>query len=129
MSDEFGTTLEGATSGFFSYIQRVNDIGGLREALDTTVHGTTEGWETSEPSSIKKAGESTLNLLYNKNDFDKAQSALALAAETWTITTGTGGSTYVCDGYVINNTMAIPLGENVTQTVTIKWTGKPEWTP
>ena len=98
--DGFGVTLVGSVTGALGYIIDCPFLGIERGEIVTTVHGAASGYETKQPSSIKKVSDITVTLEFDKTQHALLMTAVAAAAlETWTIT-DPDGNTWACSGFV-----------------------------
>ena len=122
----FGATLVGGTTTPANI--RTITIGGVtRNMLDTSVHGTTNGWMTFVVSGLQDPGEITVECVYEEATFTKWMAATVGAVEVWTITF-IGGATWVASGAVTSVSMNTPYDDIMTCDVTIKLTGAPVYT-
>lgn len=121
-----GTVLSGATTGVIGLIRSM-DRGGLeRDDIETSTMDSIDKWRTFIPG-MKNAGELSMELLYKKENAEKVLTAFEADAEDWTITYPCG-STFVCSGYLRASSDAIPYDAEITQSVTLKLSGKPTFT-
>lgn len=121
-----GTTLQGAVTGPIGMINRINLDGSERDVYDVTTMNSADKWRQFIPG-LKDAKEATLDLLYEKENYSILQDAIEADPESWTITFP-DGSTFVCSGFIRKVGVASPFDEKMTQSVTIKFTGKPVFT-
>jgi len=132
VTDGFGLTLSGSESGAIGYLIDGVPPGIQRNKIDTTTHSNADGWESSQPSVRKAVPDTTFTLLYDPTIatalYAAAAAEPATAVETWTIT-DSDGSTWVCDGYILElGVDAIPTDDGIKQTITMAWTGEPVYT-
>lgn len=120
-------------SGFFAKIESLNITGEKRESIKITNMDsvdTGEGFEEYIPSRIVDAGELDVTILF---DQDKTP-PIRGAAETITIKfpLPAGKSTpgqVAATGFMTENSIAVPVGDKMTQNCKIKFTGKRTYTP
>lgn len=122
-----GTTLSGATTGSIAEILSVSLPDQKVDDLDVTTMASTDKWREFIPG-LKDAGAITLQLLYEKANYQKVQNALGATPEVWTITLP-DSSTFVCTGYINANGGDSPHEDKITQSVTLKISGAPTFTP
>jgi predicted secreted protein len=121
-----GTTLSGATTGSIGQILSVGLPDQSVDDLDVTTMASTNKWREFIPG-LKDAGSMTLQLLYEKANYNTVQGALGAAPEEWTITLP-DGSTFVCSGYIKSSGGDSPHEDKITQSVTLKLSGEPTFT-
>jgi predicted secreted protein len=122
-----GATLTGSVNGAFAEIMSINLPDQKRDDIDVTTMDSTDMWREFIPG-LKDAGSLTMQLLFEKANYSKVQTAFAGNPETWTIGIP-DGSTFSCSGYLNANGGEIPLDEKITQSVTLKLSGKPTFVP
>lgn len=121
-----GTTLAGGTAGTIGNILSV-DIGGrARDSLDSSDMDSTDKFREFI-SGMADEGDLTVEVNYdgaNAGIADALDTAYQLGtAETWTIT-WPDGSTFVCSGFITSLGVATPFEDKITQSLTIKLSGK-----
>jgi len=122
-----GTTLSGASTGSIGQILSIGLPDQKVDDLDVTTMASTNKWREFIPG-LKDAGSMTLQLLYEKANYNKVQGALGSTPEVWTITLP-DGSTFACTGYINANGGDSPHEDKITQSVTLKLSGQPTFTP
>lgn len=122
-----GTTLSGASTGSIGQILSVGLPDQQVDDIDVTTMASTNKWREFM-AGLKDAGVLTLQLLYEKSNYNTVQGALGAAAEAWTITFP-DSSTFACSGYINANGGDDPLEDKITQSVTLKLSGEPTFTP
>lgn len=135
MADQgFGTTITFNSSLLTGQITGVGFSGMAREALDTTVMDSTNGWMTFIPSDLRDAGELSVDIKFNPHTKLAAiKTALTSAAESITVTFpvptgGSSGATWVCSGFMTSFDCTDEMASIITGTVGIKFTGEPTLT-
>lgn len=121
-----GTTIAFHTSWFAKVID-INLTGEKREAINITNMSSTA--EEYIASRLVDAGELDVTVLY---DQDKTP-PISSAAETVTITLPlpsgkTSAGTIAATGFMIENSIAIPVKDKMTQSLKIKFTGARTYT-
>lgn len=122
------TTLSGATQGAIGNIRSITLPNIERASFDTSSMSSTDDFRTFLPGMVD-AGEATFEVTFDKTDTTTLHTAIEAAAEVWTITLS-DTSTWACSGFVtaiMGGTANID--DTVTGSVTIKFTGKPTYTP
>lgn len=119
----YGTTLTFDT-GFFAEIQDVGLDGMARDAIETTHMETTNGARTFIASDLFDNGEVGVEMSYDPQE----SPPIDQPAETLTIT-APNGATIAGTAFMTANSMAIPMGDRMTQSVTLKWSGEITITP
>jgi predicted secreted protein len=122
-----GTTLSGATTGAIAQIISVGLPDQKVDDLDVTTMASANKWREFIPG-LKDAGTIQLQLLYEKANYQKVQNILGATPEVWTITLP-DGSTFVSTAYINANGGDSPMEDKVTQSVTMKLSGEPTFTP
>lgn len=139
----YGASLKvDATTNFVAStataIGNIISVGGpnqSRDAVDISTMDSTEKWREFI-GGILDAGEVTVDLNYDgaaagtANDLDAIKTN---ATQYWRITfndhtTETNKSYFQCDGIVTGLGHAIPFDDKVTQSLTLKLSGKPTFT-
>lgn len=94
-----------------------NDIW-ARESIDFT-HMETTGGREFKPTDLYDPGSMTVTV-----QFDSVLVITPVATETitWTVTFP-GGETFICNGFMTNVGLALPLEDKMVQTFTVKFTG------
>lgn len=128
--DGYGFTIEFADSGFTAEIIGASRSGRERKAIDSTHMTSTNGWGTFFPSDVKRAGQLTLQILYDPDE----DIPLEEPAEEITITYpipagGSAGATEVVEGFIVTYDEEIPLEDRMTASVTVQFSGEPVRTP
>lgn len=128
----FGTTISGSVTGNIGDIIDIpGAFGASCEIFDDTTFSSTNGWK-EKGVGLFDAGQSTFTVEYDGasgQEADHIHSALGVS-QTWTVTpAGSGHGLWSCTGILSNYGTAIPLGDRMTQDVTIDWTGEPTFTP
>ena len=122
----FGTTIDFATSGFTAKITGVRRRNAGREKVETTHMESTDGWETSIPSDIKRAGEFEIDFQFNP----QTHPAPPIDEDPETITvTYPNGATAAFTGYMTDYEDEQPLDELMTGSATIVVSGSITHTP
>ena len=131
----FGLAITFSSGVFTAALRDVTLEGfGERDALETTVHDTTNGWRTFMPSDLRNAGGLTADLLFDVSKLSGYKTMCTSTAETITMrlaTQGTSASTnpqIACLGFCTAFTAAFPLADLMSGTVTLKFTGEPTMT-
>lgn len=122
-----GTTLSGATTGAIAQILSIGLPDQKVDDLDVTTMASTNKFREFIPG-LKDAGTLKLELLYEKANYQKVQNALGGTPEVWTITLP-DGSTFTCTGYINANSGDSKMEDKITQSVTMKISGQPTFTP
>ncbi len=122
-----GTTLSGATTGTIAQIVSMKLPDQKADDIDITTMESVGKWREFM-AGLKDAGALTLQLLYEKANYNIVLGALGGAAEVWTITFP-DGSSFACSGYINANGGDDPLDDKITQSVTFKLSGEPTFTP
>ena len=124
----FGTTIVFGTTGWTALITGVNQDGISRAELDTSHHGTTNGWKTFIPSDLKDAGVVSLEFHFNPDDAPPIDQAAETITITFPVPSGlTNGATFACNGFMNNFTFGTPFEELLVGTSTLKLSGEPTW--
>lgn len=110
-------------------IAEINSIGGPTasvETIDTTALDTPGAYRTFIPSFID-AGEITLEMNFTRDTFETFFDDMnARTTEQYEIVfPDDDTTTYMFDGFVSGQSVAVPTGDKITVTVTIKVTGQP----
>ncbi|NQY64012.1 MAG: outer capsid protein Hoc [Alteromonadaceae bacterium] len=111
-------------------ILEMGDISLTRETIDTTTFDSEGGYEEFE-GGLRSAGEVTIKVKYKKTD----PTAVLLRSDfdadvpvNYQIAWPDADHTVVTfSGLVTNYGIATPLKESITQSFTIKISGKPKW--
>lgn len=119
----FGISITFA-SGFFAEILSVDGPGLDRASVGTTHAGTTDGWATFIPSDIKDPGELEVEIAFDPDE----EPPIDDAAETITVTYP-NGATWACSGFMTGFRPSVPIDDRMTASCTLKWSGKPTFTP
>ena len=123
------TSLAGATAGTIGNIISITLPNQTRDSVETTTMGSTSNFREFIPGLLN-AGEISVELNYDgsaSGNADSLQTALETVAEVWTIKFP-DDSTFVCSGFITSLGGASPMDDKITQSVTIKLTGKPTFT-
>lgn len=125
-----GTTLAGATAGTIGNIQNINVPGRNRDAIPASSMDSTDKFREFI-SGMADEGEIVVEVNYDGKDSGIAN-ALNTAyqlgtAEVWTITLP-DGSTFACSGFITNLGIASDFEGKITQSITIKLSGKATFT-
>lgn len=119
----FGASITFQT-GFFAQFRVIEDVGSMREAIETTHNASTNGWATFIPSDIKKMKAVRIQMLFDPD----TEPPIDAAAETVTITFP-GGATLACSGFMTDAGASIPYDDLMTMEVELQLSGEPTWTP
>jgi predicted secreted protein len=122
----YGTTLSGSISGAIARIRRITTGGGGTKVIDVSAADSPDAYNEFI-AGMTDAGALTLDLVYDKTNYDAVQNALGGSNETWTITLS-DNSTFVASGFLKGNDLAIPMDDAVTQSASLKISGKPTFT-
>lgn len=125
--DGYGTTLVGATLNAIGMITRVSLSGCDADMIDITTMNTTGKWKRFI-AGLKDAKDVSFDLVYEKANMATLLGGLGGAAEVWTIEFP-DGSTFACSGVIQHLGTTSPNGDKITQTLTIKFSGQPTFTP
>ena len=123
----FGTTLAGSVTGAIGQVTKISLSGQDVNDIDITTMLSPNGWKEFI-AGLKDAKEITLDLLYEGANMDTILGALGGENENWTITIP-DAATFVCEGYVKALGTQIPMDDKISQSMTIKLSGEPEFTP
>jgi predicted secreted protein len=122
-----GTTLTGSTSGTVGNVLRVGIGGRTRDMIDISTMDSTDKFREFM-AGMADAGELTIEM-----NFDDGAIATALnsawenaTSETWTVNLGI--KTWVGTGIISSLDIDDPYDDKITQSMTIKLTGKGTWT-
>ena len=125
-----GTTLAGATSGTIGNIISASIAGRTRDMIDISTMDSTDKFREFI-AGMADEGELTVEVNYDGSDAGVANSLntafQAATNEAWTITLP-DTSTFVCNGIISNLGVAAPVDDKITQSITIKLTGKGTFT-
>jgi len=131
MSDEgvlgLGATLTGSVTGTIGFITGINVPGIEADSLETTKLDNADGWKTFM-AGLKNAGSIDIDIIYDDENCDVVMGAVGSDNEDWTINLP-NLSSFKCEGFIQKLSLAIPRDEKMTQTATIKLSGKMEYTP
>jgi len=110
-------------------IAEINSIAGPTasvETIDTTALDTVGAYRTFIPSFID-AGEITLEMNFTRDSFESFLDDMnARTTEDWVIGfPDPDNTTYIFQGFVTGQSVAVPTDDKITVTVTIKITGQP----
>ena len=122
----FGVTLSGASTGSIAQIIGLEIPGMEADDIDVSSGESTGRWR-EYIAGMKDAGELSLDLLYEEDNFDAIQDSFAGDSEVWTVTLP-DGATFVCSGYIKSNGIAVPMDDKVSQSATLKLSGVPVYT-
>ena len=121
-----GATITFST-GFFAEILAINSADWSREVIETTHMGTTTA-RTFTPSTLYDSGTFSVELLMVPGT--TPVTPMTAAAETVTVTfPDVGTATYAASGFMTEFSYSIPLGDRITATASIKFTGAITVTP
>jgi len=123
----YGTTLSGATTGAIGEIVDVGLPDQTVDDVDVSTSDSPDKFMEFIPGMIN-AGQISLQLVYEKANYNTVQGALGADPEIWTITFP-DGSTFACSGYIKANGGSSPIKDKIGQSVTLKLSGKPTFTP
>ena len=126
-----GVTLAGGTTGTVGKILSIGIPGRTADMIDVTAADSAD--KTCEYLvGLIDEGEITVEVKYDGSNSGIAQKLNTAfqgrAAESWTITLP-DSSTFVGSGAISNLGPPIPIRDKVTQTITIKLSGKLTYTP
>jgi hypothetical protein len=124
----FGSSIT-FQSGFFAQFRVIEELGSMRESIETTHNASTSGWATFIPSDIKKMKRCRVQMLFNPDDTPPIDQA----AETVTITLpvpagSSNGATVVASGFMTDATASIPYDDLMTMACELQLSGVPVWT-
>jgi hypothetical protein len=122
-----GTTLSGATTGAILQILSIGLPDQKVDDLDVTTMASVEKIREFIPGLID-AGTTKLELLYEKVNYQKVQNVLGAPPEVWTITYP-DGSNHSGLGYFNALGGDSKMEDKITQSATMKWSGKVTFTP
>jgi len=126
-----GTALVAGTNGTVGNIISVSIDGQTRDAVDISTMDSTSKFREFI-SGMADAGEVTVEVNYDgsaagvANDLNTLYQAGAVAT-TWTIVFS-DTSDFESFGCITNMSVAVPFDDKITQSITIKLTGKPTFT-
>lgn len=123
----FGTTVEGATTGEIGELTRVGLPGQEVNDIDVSTMQSPERWREFI-AGMKDAREIQMDLLYEQDQLATVLAAVGGTNENWTVTFP-DGATFVCAGYIKSTGEAAPMDDKISQTIVIKLSGKPTFTP
>ena len=114
-------------------VGNITSIGGpdqSRDAIDISTMDSTNKIREFLPGLID-SGEASIDLNYDSGDggnADSLQTLLTATVMTWTIkwaesTTTSSCSSIACAGFITRLGYAIPLGDKITQSLGVKFTG------
>ena len=121
--DGFGVTLSGATTGALGMITKVSIPGFEASEIDVTTMNSPDKWRRFI-AGLKDAKQFNFDLVYDKVNTGDILAAFAAENEAWTIELP-DGSTFVCDGFIQKLGTEIPMGDKITQSMTIRLSGPP----
>jgi len=114
-------------------VGQITNISGpnlTRDSIDVSNMGSTEGWKEHIPGMLD-AGECTVDVIYDGGSAAThvstilhAQLVSTAAPGTITVTFPDSG-TWAASGFVTSLGHTMPAGDKVTQSVGLKFTGKP----
>lgn len=122
------TTLSGGTQGAIGNIRSITLPNMERIFFDTSSMSSVDDYRTFLGGMID-AGEATFELVFDKADVDTLHDAIEAVNEVWTITLS-DTTTWACSGGVKSlGGGTSNIDDTVTWPVTIKFSGKPTYTP
>ena len=125
-----GSALAGATAGTIGNVISVSVDGQTRDAIDISTMGSTSKFREFV-SGMADGGEISCEVNYDGAAAGVANSLNTIyqggTAETWTVTLS-DTSTFASSGFITNLGMAVPFDDKITQSITIKLSGKPTFT-
>ena len=120
-------------NGFFAKIESVNITGEKREAIKITNMSSIdngEGFEEYIPSRIVDAGELDVTILFDQDQTPPIRSAPETITIKFPLPAGkTTPGQVAATGFMTENSVAVPVGDKMTQSCKIKFTGKRTYTP
>lgn len=123
-----GVTLAGSVSGPIGMVVKISFDGQEAGETDVTTSNNAilnQKYRTFIPTLLDAKG-ANLDLLYEARNMAVILSRLAKDNETWTVTFP-DGSTFVTQGHIKKLGTAIPDDDKITQTMTLRFSGKPTW--
>lgn len=119
-----GTTL--SFNGALGNVFKISRKGYKVKSVDATVLSSPDVHMEFIPG-FADAGELTFSTRWQKTDFN---TLYATVRTTYAVTlTFPNGSTWVCDGFITSLDDEVPEDDAIGTEVTIKFTGKPVYTP
>ncbi len=119
------TTLSGSVAGAIGMITKANLAGAEAEEYDVTTMNGVNHYKRFI-SGLIDTKDLSLELIYEPTNMNLLLVAYGVV-QNWTVTFP-DGSTFVCSGFVKNVGEQIPVGDKITQTATIRFTGPPVFT-
>jgi hypothetical protein len=123
-----GVTLQGSVTGPVGMIVKITFDGQEAGETDVTTSNNAianQKYRTFIPTLLDAKG-ANLDLLYERENMALILSRLAQPNEAWTITFP-DGSTFVTQGHIKKLGTAIPDDDKITQTLTLRFSGKPSF--
>jgi hypothetical protein len=118
-----GTTLQGSSSGVVGMIDKVSHDGSEATSIDVTTMNAEDKYKMFIPGMVD-AHELTFDLIYDPTNAALIYGLVGVASQTWTVEFP-DEATFVCVGFVRKVGLAVPRDDKMTQSMTIKITGKP----
>lgn len=128
-----GTTITGSSIGVIGEIIDISGPSQARDSIDVSTMDSAAKWREFIPGMLD-SGEVTFDVNYDgaaAGVANKLNTSLTADPETWTIAIKGNASVYgswAATGFVTGLGFAIPFGDKITQSVTIKFTGAPTFT-
>ena len=135
-----GATLSSCADTNFASVTtfgQITNISGpnlTRDSIDVSNMGSTEGWK-EHIKGMLDGGEITADVIYDGTTFASAMYAqFTNPTAYWRVTmndhtTAASRSNITCAGFVTSLGHTIPVGDKVSQSVTIKLTGVASYNP
>lgn len=122
----FGSTVGFGTSSYSTKCRVISRSGAGREKVDTSHMESTDGWETSVPSAIQRAGNLRIEGLLQPQT--SPSPPIDQDPETITLTYP-NGATLAGSGYMTDYDENVPYDGVMTFTATVVFTGSVTHTP
>jgi predicted secreted protein len=124
-------TLTGSIAGLIGEVRTVDISGRKRDMIDTSSADSTDSFRTFI-AGMADEGELSVDVVYNGTSGATAHrldsAFTSETVQTWTIAMY-GGSSWACAGHISNLGTAVSYDKEITQSITIKMTGKGTFTP
>lgn len=114
-------------SNQYDFIEEVNGPSLSTDSVETTHSQSTSAWKEFIPG-LKDAGEVTARINFDPDEPVIQDATVRSLVITFPPGSGQStGATFTCDAFVTGASVAIPIGDRMTQEVTWKFTGVPVW--
>jgi hypothetical protein len=129
--DGHGVAITFGTSGFSATIIDSPEFDEfVREALETTHHGITDGFKTFMPGDLVDPGGWRFTIQSDPDEQPPYSGAVETITITYALPSGQStAGTFACSGFITNwKPPSTPTGGIMTEDITIKFTGAPTFT-